>query len=116
MKKVTYLFSLVGALLLAGLAEAVSGFILWLALPSGSGRGSLNLTYWGVTRHTWLSIHDWVSIALVVIVAIHLALHWKWVVRMTRQASVQIASSFKSIKSESVVAVEVNTIQNKGGN
>jgi preprotein translocase subunit SecY len=115
MKKATYLFSLVGALLLAGLADAVSGFILWFALPSGSGRGSLNLSYWGVTRHTWLSIHDWVSIALVVIVLIHLAVHWKWVVRMTRQIAAQMSSSFKSIKNEPV-AVEVNRIQNKGGN
>jgi len=119
MKKSMYLFGLVAVLLLAGLAETVSGFILWFALPSGSGRGSLNLAYWGVTRHTWLGIHDWVAVGLMVVVVIHLAMHWKWVARMTRQIGEQITSSFRSIKSESRVAVEINTVtetsENKGG-
>lgn len=115
MKKGTYLFGLVAALLLAGLAEAISGFILWFALPSGTGRGAQYLTYWGVSRHTWLSIHDWVSIALVMIVIIHLAMHWKWVLRMTRQAAEQIISAFRSIKEDTGLAVELNTVKNRGG-
>jgi hypothetical protein len=84
MKKRTYLFSLVNALLVLGLAEAVSGFVLWFALPSGSGRRGLESAYWGLSRHSWISIHDWVAIALTAIVIIHLLSHWKWVVNMGR--------------------------------
>jgi preprotein translocase subunit SecY len=110
MKKSVYLFGLVVVLLLAGLAEAVSGFILWFALPSGSGRGSLNLTYWGVTRHAWIDIHDWVAIALMAVVVIHLAMHWKWVVRMPRQLAAQMTSSFNTNRSQSRAAVESNSV------
>lgn len=85
MKKGMYLFSLVSIMLFGGLIEMVSGFILWFVLPSGAGRGSQGLAYLGLTRHTWIDIHDWVAIALVVVVVIHIAIHWKWMVRMTRQ-------------------------------
>jgi hypothetical protein len=84
MKKGTYLFSLVGGLLVLGLVEAVSGFILWFALPSGGGRRGLESLYWGLSRHSWIAIHDWVAIALTAVVVIHLLLHWKWVVKMGR--------------------------------
>jgi uncharacterized iron-regulated membrane protein len=82
MKKSTYLFSLVSSLLVLGLVEAVSGFILWFALPSGGGRKGLELTYLGIARHTWIDIHDWIAIALTVIVIIHIVIHWKWVLQM----------------------------------
>lgn len=76
-----------------GLVEAITGFVLWLGLPSGGGgsghgvgriTGTSNLTYWGLSRHTWIDIHDWVAVALVVFVTIHIALHWKWIFRMVR--------------------------------
>jgi hypothetical protein len=83
MKKGICLFSLVGFLLLTGLVEAVSGFVLWFALPSGGGRRGLELAYLGLTRYTWVDVHDWAAIALTAIVLIHLLIHWKWVWRMT---------------------------------
>ena len=101
MKKGMYLFSLVGFLALTGLVETISGFVLWLALPSHAGRRGLESSYWGFTRQTWISIHDWVAIALVVVVIIHLILHWKWVVRMTKQIYVQLAEAYRSLKGAS---------------
>ena len=68
--------------------EGVTGFVLWLGFPEGGGGagklygGIRNMTYWGVTKHTWIDIHDWVAVALVVIVVIHIAVHWKWIVRV----------------------------------
>lgn len=77
---------------LLGLAEAISGFILWIGFPNGGGGGSRgwgaggfgDITLWGLSKHTWINIHDWVAVALVVIVTIHVILHWKWLVRMAR--------------------------------
>jgi hypothetical protein len=98
MKKGIYLFSVVGLLVLTGLVETISGFVLWFALPSGTGRSGLEQSYWGLTRHNWIDIHDWVAIGLVVIVIIHLLVHWKWVFRMTRHTFVQSTKAFRSIK------------------
>ena len=89
MSKVRMLYAVVAASFVTFLVEAVSGFVLWLALPNGSGGGR----GWGgglggesfiFDRHTWLAIHDWFAVILVVLVAVHVAMHWKWIVRTTR--------------------------------
>jgi cytochrome b subunit of formate dehydrogenase len=98
MKKGIYLFSMVICLILAGLVEAVSGYILWFALPSGGGRKGLELTYWGLTRHTWIDIHDWAAVVLTVVVIIHLLIHWKWVFRMTRQTFANFTQIYRDMK------------------
>ncbi|GAI78805.1 unnamed protein product, partial [marine sediment metagenome] len=36
-------------------------------------------------RHTWLDIHDWVAVAIVAVVIIHLVLHWKWIIYITKK-------------------------------
>ena len=100
MKKAMYLFSLVGLLVLTGLAEAVSGFVLWFAIPSGGGRRAAELTYLGLTRHSWIDIHDWMAIALTVIVIIHLLVHWKWVIRMIRQVFARLDGAYRAVKGE----------------
>ena len=57
---------------------AVTGLLLWLVIPGGPGSG--NTILFGLTRHTWLDIHQWVGLILLAGVATHLAFHWKWVV------------------------------------
>ena len=81
---------------LLGLAEAVTGFVLWLGFPAGGsgggrgwggglGSGGLgNITFWEISKHTWIDIHDWVAVALVVLVLVHVVLHWKWIMRMAK--------------------------------
>jgi ABC-type dipeptide/oligopeptide/nickel transport system permease subunit len=77
-----YILALIMALL--ALFQAVSGFVLWLALPAGymGGRGTDSTFLW--SRGIWLNLHNWTAVALVVIVLVHVILHWGWVVRMTR--------------------------------
>lgn len=84
MKKSTYLFILAILLTMIGIVEAVSGFVIWFAFPSGGGRGNLDLSYLGLSHHSWLDIHDFGAIALTILVVIHLLLHWKWVLNMTK--------------------------------
>jgi hypothetical protein len=75
---------------LLGLVEAISGFVLWLGFPArqggghGLGGGLGNLTFWELSRHTWIDIHDWVAVALVILVCVHVILHWKWIVRIAK--------------------------------
>jgi hypothetical protein len=103
MKKGTYLFSMVGLLVLGSLAEAVSGFILWFALPSGGGRGRLELTYLGLSRHTWVDVHDWAAIALTVLVIVHFILHWRWVVQMSKRIAANVTGAYREMKGASPV-------------
>lgn len=105
MKKGMYLFSLVALLAMAGTLEAVSGFVLWFAIPSGSGRRGVELAYLGLTRHTWIDIHDWVAIALGLIVIIHFIVHWKWVFRMIGQIIRQSAAIYQEMKSPSAAKI-----------
>jgi hypothetical protein len=83
MKKSEILFILAALLAILGLVEALSGFLLWFAIPRGGGRwGGAEQIFWGLTRDTWIDIHDWAAVALIVLVLIHIIYHWKWIVRM----------------------------------
>ncbi len=90
MRQVTIHYSLFVRLFVLGLFQAVSGFIMWLALPRGGGGqgrgldGGSEATFWSLSRHTWGDLHDWVAVALLVVIIIHVILHWKWIVRMTK--------------------------------
>ena len=89
MTKAKKYWGLAISMAILSLAEAVSGFVLWFGFPAGEGggghgfgRGLGNLTFWELSRHTWIDIHDWVAVALVALVGIHVILHWKWITRV----------------------------------
>ncbi|MFC2015636.1 DUF4405 domain-containing protein [Chloroflexota bacterium] len=76
------------AVFVGGVLAALSG-IYFLFLPSGGYQGGRNPAY-GITilfgRHTWSDVHLWSGIAMIAAIAIHFAIHWQWVKRMTRRA------------------------------
>lgn len=67
----------------------VTGLIMRYSLPPGSGakvaehRGAVDVL-WGFDRHEWGEIHFWIALALLGILAVHLVLHWRWVVSVVR--------------------------------
>lgn len=66
---------------------ALSG-IYFLFLPRGGYQGGRNPWYDVTilfTRHTWDDIHTWAGLAMILIVVIHLTLHWSWVLGMARR-------------------------------
>jgi len=42
------------------------------------------LTFWTIPRDIWIDIHDWAAVALLVVVIIHVILHWQWIVHMSK--------------------------------
>src|SRR5512145_1059561 len=54
-----------------------TGYILWFALPPGTNRTH---TLWGLLRHQWGAVHFWISVTLLAALAVHVALHWRWLV------------------------------------
>lgn len=86
-------------LVLSGFASLASSYIIWFVLPHGMGfhrsvthcvGGGTGPTgnpgsFLGYHRYTWIEIHNWTSVALGVVVLVHLALHWSWIVATTRR-------------------------------
>jgi Domain of unknown function (DUF4405) len=54
-----------------------TGYILWFVLPPGTHRTDI---LWGLLRHQWGAVHFWISLVLLTVLAIHVALHWRWLV------------------------------------
>jgi len=54
-----------------------TGLLLAYRLPPGS-RGGHGLSALGWTRHEWGDLHYWISLAFLVLIVIHMALHWRW--------------------------------------
>jgi hypothetical protein len=58
-------------------AMAGTGVLLRWVLPHGSPR--VGLTWLGVGRHVWGDVHFWLGVLILVLLAVHLALHWSWI-------------------------------------
>ncbi len=54
-----------------------TGVLMRYVLPPGSGHYS---TIWGLDRHEWGGIHFWISTIFFLILALHLLLHWRWII------------------------------------
>lgn len=55
---------------------AVSGLYFWLA-PAG--------TLFIFDRTTWDVVHTWAGVVMVLAAVVHFAVHWRWVVNVTRR-------------------------------
>jgi len=70
------------------LLSAVSG-IVFLFAGSGGYQGGRNPHYMTqmlfLSRDAWKDVHTWSSLVMIAGVALHFALHWKWLVCMTRR-------------------------------
>ena len=56
-----------------------TGLLLHYILPHGSGN---YLTIWALNRHEWASIHFWISVVFLILLAIHVVLHWSWIINI----------------------------------
>ncbi len=56
---------------------AATGVLIKYVLPPGSGHFS---TLWGMDRHGWGQVHSWIAVVLMGALALHLLLHWRWIV------------------------------------
>ncbi|MBX3354874.1 MAG: DUF4405 domain-containing protein [Phycisphaeraceae bacterium] len=56
-------------------ALVATGYVLWFALPPGTNRTHELL---GWLRHEWGELHFWLAAVLLAVLAVHVALHWRW--------------------------------------
>jgi cytochrome b subunit of formate dehydrogenase len=62
---------------------AFTGLVLMFSMPSGVRQGRFQ-SLLGIEKTTWIKLHDWFGLVLIILVVIHLILHWDWLVLMTR--------------------------------
>lgn len=87
MNKTRLNYMLDAVIALAFLLASVSG-IAFLFMGSGGYQGGRNAafarTWLGLARDTWDDLHTWTALIMIVGVVLHIILHWKWIVCVTR--------------------------------
>jgi hypothetical protein len=53
-----------------------TGLLNWLVLPRGyEARGSFLVSL----RHFFIALHEWAALIFMVLIAVHIALHWSYI-------------------------------------
>jgi uncharacterized membrane protein len=72
---------------IGGVIAGLSG-IYFLFLPSGGYQGGRNVLY-GIqilfSRATWDDLHTWGGVIMIGAAALHIAIHWDWIVMMVKR-------------------------------
>lgn len=63
---------------------STTGVLMRYFLPPGSGSYS---TIWGLDRHEWGGVHFWIGVVFLLVLALHLVLHWRWILNMFKGRS-----------------------------
>lgn len=71
------------------LVTAVTGLLLWLAVPHGPNPQAI--TFWGLARHRWVRVHAGFGMVTLIGAVVHIALHWKWIKAVSRRSSKDLA-------------------------
>ena len=54
----------------------ITGLLNWLVLPKGyEARGSFSVSL----RHFFIAIHEWAAMIFMVLIAVHIVLHWPYI-------------------------------------
>ena len=77
---VNLIIDALAALLLLGMIA--TGYLLHFPLPPGTNK---SLSLWGLSRHQWGEVHFWISIGLLIVLLVHLVLHWQWIVTVVQK-------------------------------
>jgi hypothetical protein len=81
-------FLIEGITLLVLMLMIATGLIMKFRLPPGSGgegaalhggQGRPLLTLAGLSRHQWGAVHFYLASAMLLLLVVHLQLHWRWV-------------------------------------
>ena len=82
MRKATWHYWLDLIMGLLSMLLVVSSTLLWVVFPRG----------YYAARMVWILIHKWSGFAMAVAALVHVILHWRWLVRMTRREFVQVVN------------------------
>ncbi|MCC7408173.1 MAG: DUF4405 domain-containing protein [Phycisphaeraceae bacterium] len=105
MKRATLYWWLDSALGLTGLGVLMTGLLMEFVLPAHSRSANV----WGWTRHDWGELHFMLALGVLVLIGVHLLLHWGWVCTMSRKVlggtSVRVRRGGRWLAGAAAVAV-----------
>ena len=81
---------------------AVTG--VYLLFVPGGPKGAVNDPMILFSRTTWDLIHSWSGVVVILAGLVHFAIHWKWVVKVTRK----VLKFERSIQTETVRTPELS--------
>lgn len=61
---------------------AITGLIVFFFIPSGVRQGRY-IEFLGVPKYLWSQIHNYAGLVMILLVLVHLILHWGWIRSMT---------------------------------
>jgi hypothetical protein len=102
MSKTTINFIVDAVAFAAFLFLAATGGVLRYVLPPRSGHFS---TLWGMDRHQWGEVHFWIAATLLIALAFHLFLHWRWIVSVVRGSRRGVSGARVGLALATVVAI-----------
>jgi hypothetical protein len=79
--KINYIVDFVSFIVF--LIVSVTGLVLFFFLPSGVRQG-IYQEFIGIRKYLWLNWHSIAGFIIIFLVLIHLILHRKWIVSMTK--------------------------------
>ena len=79
--KINYFIDIL--MLIFFIINSITGLITFFFLPAGIKRGAYQ-EFSGIIKQNWVDVHNWSGLLLLLLVVIHLILHWKWIVSMTK--------------------------------
>ena len=104
---------LIDAAVFAGALLAGLTGIYFLYLPSGGYEGGRNLTYGIIIllgRHTWNDLHTWGGVLMILAVVIHFAIHWQWVMMMSRRIGRALVGRGKGFSQGAKINLIINLV------
>ncbi len=70
-------------LLVLFVPSLISALVLFFVLPSG-GRGGGSAVFLSVERSVWVTVHNYTGLLFIVLLIVHLALHYRYLRHLDR--------------------------------
>jgi cytochrome b561 len=82
-QKVNYIIDVLLVFCLIGIT--ITGLVLAFAFESGMPRIGHTITFLGTQKIDWLPWHKYFGLGMIALMFVHLILHWKWMIAMTKK-------------------------------
>jgi hypothetical protein len=96
--------------ILVGLSFVLTAFsgVYFLFIPEGRAAVDPMFLF---SRTTWDLIHTWAGVTLIAAAVIHLAIHWRWIVKVALGISKQISSRETLAQSQLIPTGEIENLK-----
>ena len=87
------------------LGLVTTGLLIYFVLPPAVGQGRAVVV--GMNRHDWGEVHFWIAMGVLLLLLVHMVLHWQWVCTMCCRAFTRRTTQKRTRAFAGVVALLV---------